>query len=425
VIARTSSFSFKGKDADVATIAEALKVAHLLEGSVRRSGNKLRISAKLIRTADGGELWSQAYDREMADIFAMQDEIATAVTSELKLKLLGEARPVAHANPEAYALLLQARQLRSLRTSASLTQSLALLQQALQLDPGMPDAWTELSLTYRGQSDVGMRPNAEGYRLAREAAEKALSLDPDHANAHVQLSALARGDLDLAGAAKHLERAAASSPGGVLVWRAASRLMEMLGRKEEAIAFALACVPLDPQNANTYTVLASAYQTAGRWQESQAAYQKAIQLSPNYVTAHDAMSDNLLQMGKPQEALAEAKLEEAGLWRSVALAKAYYALGRKAEADAALAEAIRDYPRDGPYNIAYVYAIRGENDLAFEWLERAVQESDPGLTEIAVSMYFVKLHDDPRWLPFLRRVGFAPEQLAAIKLDVPLPTASD
>ena len=423
VIARTSSFSFKGKDADIATIAAALKVANVLEGSVRRSGDKLRISAKLIRTADGSELWSETYDRQLADVFAMQDDIAGSVVGQLQLTLLGQPQATKGANAEAYALYLQGRQIRFQRTRAALGQAHALMQQALQLDPGLAAAWAELSTIYRGQADISMRPNAEGYALAREAAEKALSLDPKLAAAHVELSVITRGNLDLAGAAEHLSRAAASAPRDAGVLRGMASLARALGREDQALAYARAAVANDPQSPGAHVELASAYQAAGRWQDSLAAYRRAIALSPDYTTAHDAISDNLVALGRPQEALAEAQLEEAGLWRFIALAKAYHALGMKAESDAALAGAIRDYSRDGPWNIAYVYAVRGENDKAFEWLERALEERDPGLSEIASSIYVVKLHDDPRWLPFLRKIGYAPEQLAAIRLGVP-PLAS-
>jgi TolB-like protein/Tfp pilus assembly protein PilF len=422
VIARTSSFSFKGKNADIATIAAALKVTHLLEGSVRRSGNKLRISAKLVRAADGGELWSETYDRELADIFTMQDEIAGSVVGELRLKLLGNAKAPKRVNPEAYALYLQGRQVRFQRSRAALEQSLALLKRALELDPGMADAWAELSLMYRNQADAGLRPNGEGYRLAREAADKALTLEPDLTAAHLQLASIAQGNLDLAAAAAHLSRAAATAPDDPDVFFAASRIAKSLGRLDASIAFAEALVARDPQSAAAYAVLGAAYYYAGRIDESLAAGLQLTKLAPNFITGHDGLSDIFAAKGQYEAALAEAKLEEGTTWRQIALAKAYHYLGRKAESDAALDKAIHDSPKDAPFNIAYVYAVRGEKDRAFEWLERAVNERDPGLADIARLPYFASLHDDPRWLPFLRRNGFAPEQLAAIKFDVPVPS---
>lgn len=188
-----------------------------------------------------------------------------------------------------------------------------------------------------------------------------------------------------------------------------------LGRTDRAVAYARAGAANDPQNPSALVGL-GAYLAALRWQDSLDAYRRALAVSPNYTTVHDSMSDALVALGRPQEALAEALREEEGIWREVALAKTYHALGMRAESDAAVADAIRNYAIDGPGNIAHVYAMRGEKDKAFEWLERARQNRDRGLSEVASSLYLVNLHDDPRWLPFLRKVRFAPEQLARIKL---------
>jgi TolB-like protein/Flp pilus assembly protein TadD len=422
VIARTSSFSFKGSGADVATIARALGVSNLLEGSVRRSGNKLRISAKLVRAADGNEVWSETYDRELSDVFAMQDEIAASVVSGLKLQLMGSGEMAPGTNPEAYALYLQGRQLRYVRSAPALEQSFALLQRAVELDPRLAEAWAELSMVYRTQADAGSSSNAEGYALARQAANKALALKPGLAVAHVYLAYVERGALNPAPVAAQLSLAARSEPENIELLRAASLLANSLGRFDQAIAYAQAVVARDPQNAGGYVMLGSAYRFAGRPDDGLASYQQAEKLSPRYVTLHDSMSDVLRAKGRFEEALAEAKKEEHPVWGQTALAKAYYALGRKAESDAALAVVERDDPVGAAFNIAYVYAVRGEKDLAFQWLERAVEVRDPGISDVATHISLRNLHDDPRWLPFLRKHGFAPEQLAAIKLDVPVPS---
>jgi TolB-like protein/Tfp pilus assembly protein PilF len=421
VIARTSSFSFKGKNADVATIAGALHVAHLLEGSVRRSGNRLRISAKLVRAADGSELWSETYDRQMEDIFAMQDEIAGAVVGELKLKLLGSAAGAKTADPEAYALVLQARQSRQLRTPEALARTASLLEEAVQRDPGLGEAWAELAVVHLSQANAGILSNAEGYGRARDAANKALSLDPALALAHVQLATVARANLDLATIAKHLSAAAEIAPEDISLLRETSRVAGSLGRFDDSLGYAEAVVARDPKNPRSYGNLGNAYLEQGRWAEGVRAYQQAIRMSPGYFTAYDALCDGFIGLGKLQEALDAANQEPDSPWRYIALTKAYHALGRKADSDAALAELIRRYPVDAPYNIGYLYAVRGEPDLAFQWLEKAATARDPGLIEAASSSYLDNLHKDPRWLPFLQRLGLAPEQLAAIKLNVPIP----
>jgi tetratricopeptide (TPR) repeat protein len=358
VIARTSSFSFKGKDADVATIARALSVAHVLEGSVRRSGNKLRISAKLIRTADSGELWSETYDREMSDIFTVQDDISAAVVAQLRLKLLGGAATANPVKPEAYALYLQARTLRYLRTEQAVQQAVVLLKRAVEIEPEFAEAWALLGSSYRYLADGGLLSNAEGYELARRAVSRAFALQPELAIAHAEQASLALGEPDLAAASLHLSRAAASAPEDIAVLRAASTLADYLGRHAEAIAYAQAIVARDPHNPSAHALLGTVYLNAGRIDESIASLREALRQSPGFVTANVALGDALIAKGDPQAALAAIQ-QESGPWRLMGEAVVYHALKRKAEADAALAELTRAWPKDAAYNIAYIHAYRG------------------------------------------------------------------
>ena len=191
VIARTSSFSFKGKEADIAEIARKLNVAHVLEGSVRKSGDTLRITAQLIRTSDSSHLWSQTYDRPMIDVFEVQDEIAGAVVEQLKIKLLGDAPKAKTTDPEAYALFLQAREMHRQYNSYAFEQSIDLYRQVLAIDPTYAAAWVGLAAVYSDQVDIYLIPADEGSRLAREAAQRALALDPRHAPAHARLGWIA------------------------------------------------------------------------------------------------------------------------------------------------------------------------------------------------------------------------------------------
>jgi len=198
VIARTSSFSYKGKDIQIADMAHELNVGHILEGSVRKSGNQVRITAQLIRTSDSSHLWSQTYDRTLDDVFTIQDEIATAVVKQLKVTLLGMVPQVREADPNAYALYLKAHYLTRQGTSGSYEQAIALYQQALAIDPDYATAWDGLSAGYSRQADHSLLPFEEGYQLAREAANKALAIDPEYALAYASLSKIAMtydGDL--------------------------------------------------------------------------------------------------------------------------------------------------------------------------------------------------------------------------------------
>ena len=213
VTSRSSAFSFKGKSVELSEIAKRLNVAHILEGSVRKSGNKLRITAQLIDARTDTHLWSETYDRSLDDVFAVQDEIAAAVVGQLKISLLGNAPKAKAVDPKAYALYLQARQLFRQGTAEGLAQAVTLNQQALAIDPNLVGAWIALAQCYVFQSNLGQRPNDEGYGSARQMLEKALAIDPDAAEAHAALGSVIQSvDPDLAGAARHFERALTLEP---------------------------------------------------------------------------------------------------------------------------------------------------------------------------------------------------------------------
>jgi tetratricopeptide (TPR) repeat protein len=207
------------------------------------------------------------------------------------------------------------------------------------------------------------------------------------------------------------------------VLRAASTLADYLGRHAEAIAYAQATVARDPHNPSAHALLGTVYLNAGRIDDSIASLRETLRQSPGFVTANVGLADALVAKGDPQGALVAVQ-QESGPWRLMGEAVVYHALQRNAESDAALAELTRAWPKDAAYNIAYIHAWRGEADLAFEWLETAAKNKDPGLAEVAAQRYFGSLHQDPRWLPFVRKLGMAPEQLAAIRLDVPVPSSA-
>lgn len=422
VTSRSSAFSYKGKEVKLSQVARELGVAHVLEGSVRKSGNRLRITAQLIDARTDTHLWSETYDRSLDDIFAVQDEIAAAVVGQLKISLLGEAPKAQATDPKAFALFLQARELTRQGSAESLAQAVDLCQQALALDAKLVRAWALLSQCYGAQADFGQRSNEEGYRLAREALEKALAIDPNSAAAHAGYGrVLSSTTFAFSEAAQHYERALAIEPTNTDIITEAMRFARGLGRHEQVIQLGEYVVAHDPVNAFAHALLGGSYARAGRFEEGMASMRTALRLSPGRGLTHYAISNALLAQGKPAEALEEAKLEPQATWRLDALAQAYHALGRHAESDAMLAEFIRKFEKEASWNIAYVYAFRGEADKCFEWLEKAIVYRDPGLSLTAVQWSFTNVHKDPRWLPFLRRLGLAPDQLAAIKFDVKLP----
>src|SRR5438874_814102 len=229
VTARTSSFAFKGKETGIPEIARTLHVAHVLEGSVRKAGNSVRITAQLIKAGTDTHLWSQTYDRKLDDIFAVQDEIAADVVKQLKITLLGAAPKARTTDPEAYALYLQARQLGRQNTVEAYKQSDALYRKVLAIDPRSAPAWDGLARNFASETTIGLLPNTEGYAQAREAAVRALAIDPDYAPAHAQLGWIAMyGDSDLVGAAQHLERALALDPADMSVLATSATLLQSL-----------------------------------------------------------------------------------------------------------------------------------------------------------------------------------------------------
>jgi TolB-like protein/Flp pilus assembly protein TadD len=349
VTARTSSFAFKGKEIGVPEIARTLHVAHVLEGSVRKAGNSVRITAQLIRAGTDKHLWSQTYDRKLDDSFAIQDEIAADVVKQLKVTLLGAAPKARTTDPEAYALYLQAVQLGRQITAEAFQQSDALYRKVLTIDPRYAPAWDGLARNFTNEANQGLLSSKEGYAESREATMKALAIDPDYAPAHARLgSIVAFGDNDLAGGAQHFERAVALDPADLDVLRGSALLLQSLGRLDEALALDEAMVRRDPVNVSALSNLGLHQRMAGRFDASIASYRTVLSLAPGRGGAHFNLDIALLLKGDAQGALAEIKQETSEAWKMIGLPMAYHALGRKADSDAALAALIAKYEKDAP-----------------------------------------------------------------------------
>ncbi len=424
VAARSSAFTFKGKGATVAEVGRALKVATVLEGSVRKSGNRMRISVQLVKVADGYDLWSETYDRTLEDIFAVQDDIAQSVVKELRTTLLGEAADakageeataaVAAAvkgratNPKAHRLFVQARHFIDRLDREDVAKGIGYLKEALALEPEFALAWAELGRAYAEGANLGVAPAAEGYERAREAVAHALALEPDLAEAHAGMGWIQMcRDRDWGGAEASYRRALELAPGNALVLRRAGVLVGNLGRIDEAIGLGRRAVAQDPLSASAYLFLGTMLWVAARPAEAEAAYRQALELAPQHLVTRAELSMNLLVQGRGEEALVEALREPEGWARSQALAIIHHAAGRRAESDAALQELIANHAADGAVQIAEVHAARGEVDPAFEWLERAYDQRDPGLCQMKCDPLLRSLHADPRWDVFLRKMGLA------------------
>src|SRR5262249_21340209 len=281
VAARTSSFSFKGKGVEIPEIARQLHVANVLEGSVRRSGDRVRITAQLIRAAEGYHLWSETYDRKMDDIFKIQDEIAGEVVKELKVKLLEAAPKVHTTDPNAYAVYLQAVELGRQSNAEAFAKSDALYRQALEIDPRYAAAWHGLAANFINKPNTGVLSSQEGFAHGREAAEKPLAIDPDYAPANPALGWVAMyGDNDPAAAARHYQRALALDSTDVRVLADAASFLQSLGRLDEAVALEEAVFRRDSVNVTTLFNLGYSQREAGRYDAAIASFRTLLSLSP-------------------------------------------------------------------------------------------------------------------------------------------------
>jgi TolB-like protein/cytochrome c-type biogenesis protein CcmH/NrfG len=420
VTSRASAFSFAGKDVDIPTIARSLNVSYVLDGSVRKAGDHIRISAQLIDGRSDTQLWSQTFDRPLQDVFAIQDEIAATVVEQLKIELLGAPPTVRKTKPEALRLYLQSLEAYRNHTPASYEQSRVLARQALDLDPDYVDAWNMLSVVYSSLAGLGVMPDGQGYPLAVEAAHKALAIDPDSADAYAELAQIAlTSEDDQRTAARHLEKALKLEPHNRYALGQAATLAKSLGRFDIAVRIQEQAVERDPVMPNAHSELCLALFQSGRIDESIAACGTALKLGPDRIITHFTLATALLAKGQPQQALAEAEAEPFEPFRMFGRAMAYHSLGDRARSDAELAALIAKYEKDAAYNIAYVEAWRGNADQAFAWLGKAVEYRDSGLPMIAAEPLFANIAKDSRWLPFLRKQGKAPEQLAAIPFEVP------
>jgi serine/threonine protein kinase/tetratricopeptide (TPR) repeat protein len=422
VISRSSAFSFKNQNLEVPEIARRLDVAHILEGSVRKDGNRVRVTAQLIEARTDSHLWSETYDRTLDDIFAVQDEIAAAVVGELEVALLGSAPRIAETDPEGYALFLQGRHLGGSLTPSDLAASIEIYQQVLTIDPDYAPAWDGLAAAYLNQTNNGLRPADEGYDLARRAAENALTIDPDYAPAHESLAWISLWhDNDLRAAAGHTERALALDPTHLSMIRTAATVLDHLGRPDEAVALGVHVTARDPVSSTGHTHLGHSYLYSGRWQDAATSYRTALRLNSDEIGSRYNLGLALLFGGRPEDALAEFAAEEDPEWNVKGQALALYAMGRRDEFDAKMAELIEGWGDKWPSEVAHVAAFSGDADATFAWLERAIAIDEAGLTEQFLLPFYEPVTADPRWRAFLERVGSTPEQLASIVFDVDLP----
>ncbi len=405
VAARTSSFSFKGENSDIRTIAEKLNVEHVLEGSVRKAGDTLRITAQLIKADSGYHLWSQRFDRKFEDVFVIQDEIAAAVVDALKISLLGEVPKVKEINPKAYALYLQGKHFWERRTEEGYEKAVDAFQAALALEPEYAPAWVWLAWAYFQPAGL-YRDVHEGTALARAAVERALALDDSLADAHAAMGWIRLGyDWDWQGADEAMRRALALEPGNADSLLGAANLASVLGRPDEAIELNRRVIEIDPLNLEAHGHLGSDLATAGRLEEAAATFRHLIDLAPQMPGVHSSLAYIFLLQNQPQRALTEIQLETEPIFRKFGILMALFSLERTAEAEQALGVFVEEHKESAAYGIALAYAWRGDVDQAFRWLDTAYEQRDGSLPYILLDPLLASLKSDPRWPEFLDKMG--------------------
>jgi len=425
VISRSSAFSFRGDDINVRDVAEQLDVSHVLEGSVRKMGNQIRITAQLIEARTDTHLWSETYDRELDNIFAIQDEIALTVVGELEVRLLDEVPTSRTTDPDAYTLFLHARNLLNTAEVSGVQLAESLLKQALEIDPDYAPAWSRLAMA------IAMQPGQkylreEADRLFNEALEKALAADPGDGVANAYLGWERFFDQRDPGGVRLMEEAIAQEPNNVEVVRTAGGFARAIGHWDTAVALGQRAVDLDPLCHVCYWNLTVAYLFGGRMEEAEVVARKRTTL---FDRGWHNMGTVLLIKGDAEAALKAydelQRLEWTSQWlhgRTMAL----YSLDRLEESRASLAEFEKTFGHDSPSDVAQLYAWTGEADAAFEWLGRALNPDSENfrfyfLAHKAWHPSYRSLHDDPRWNAYWEVTGTTPEELQAIEFNVDLP----
>jgi TolB-like protein/Tfp pilus assembly protein PilF len=408
VIGRTSSFQFKGKNEDLRKIGMELNAAYVLEGSVRNSGDQVRITAQLINTKTGAHEWSETYDRPIGDVLKLQGAIAAAVVRELQLTV-AERDLLARStvkNSQAYDLVLRGRHAADRFDKEGYDAATALFQQALDQDPTSADAAAELAFIYYLQGTDEILAPATAFEQARRAAATALKLDPSNPRAHYVLGKIHMVyDWDWAAAAEEFQQVAKLAPGSPDAPNGRARLSMALGRWDEALRHIRAALAQDPFELGSFEALAWVEMRRGHLAEAEAAMRRVLEIRPNYSWAHYYLGLVLLARGERDAALMEIQQERTDEAKRQGLAMVYYALDRKADSDSTIASMLQEDAEVNAFGIAEAYASRAEPGKAMQWLERAYAQKDS-------AMYYVKgdpplktLERDPRFRAFLKKMN--------------------
>lgn len=417
VAARTSAFSFKGKNAKVKEIAEALNVSSVLEGSVRKAGERIRISVQLVNAADGYQLWSERYDREMKDIFDVQDEITLAVVDALKIKLLGakEAELLKRhtRDPKAYEYYLRGLSHFNKWTPIDFEKAIENFERAIAIEPayasayaGIADAYTELAFFSFSSTSKDVGPKA------RDAANKALQLDDGLAEAHNSMALIKLYfDWDHRGAEDEFKRAILLNPGNAYTHMWYGWYLALMARFDESLNELQRARELDPLSAPNINAIGVAYHWSRQTDRAIAQFQEVLELYPNYAVTLSFLAEAYAQTGDIASAIATIERIQPAAWDPQSLSVMGYLYARNGDREKAFNTLSAFSDRAGREYVpaihsAYVYAGLGEREQAFEWMERAFDEQVAWLPFLKVDIKFDSLRDDERFKDMLKKIGF-------------------
>ncbi len=418
VISRSSAFRYRD-DVHIPTVAEELNVSHVLEGSVRMDGSKVRITAQLIDARTDTHVWSDTWDRELIDIFTIQDEIAAMVVRRLEVELLGQSLQSRRTDPALYNIYLQAKH--AVHTSFSGPEPIELLKYVIEQDPNYFPAMNLLGLTYyfgTGNSATDLFTPEIGYALSDEMHRRAFEIDPDDAetNAYRAWKILqAKGDL--AAATSAAEKAFQAEPGNAEVLRLLAAFARTIGKFDTAVELAEMSVARDPVCPSCFYVLSTAYMMAGKYARAERTLRKRMTLAPG---GWHGLGDSLLARGEPQAALDayNQQQDQVNYWL-LSTAKALYSLGRTAEYQDNVKRALAGGDETGPLQLAALYAWTGDIDNAFAWLDKAIESGIRQVDAAQWDFHFKSLRDDPRWNAFWDEHWFTEEEFAAVEFNIP------
>jgi serine/threonine-protein kinase len=411
VIGRSSSFLFKGKSADSGAIGQKLGVAHLIEGSVRKQGDRVRIVAELVNAADGRSIWSETYDRELKDVFAVQEEIAKSVAEQMKVKLLGEGNlsdaGLSNQKPAAHTAVLQSDFYFQQQTAESIRKAISFAQEAVRLDPNYALAYAKLSQAWRQFGASFATANTEeAYEEARKAADKAASLAPDLVEARKAIGWVSMTPaLDFRAAEKEFRRALELAPGDAGAKNALSYSLMAQGRLAEAEQACREALLLDPLVTTLWYNLGRLAVAAGRYQDAEEMFRKGLEIQPHAARFHTYLTVLNIVEKNPTAALQQAQLEPDEFWREYALTLVQQTQPDRIAADSALKNFTTKYANNGAYQVAVIHALRKEPDEMFWWLDNAYATHDSGLSQLVITPFVVEYRGDPRFVALGQKLG--------------------